>query len=161
MGNLNNMNINNIIMNIKNQNMYMLKQIEMNNKILDMIMNNYSQFQKHNNFQPNDNDSNINKLQNEEKNVSITPVPWYTGERFRIIFYSHKKIIVNTPIIMKVSELLNEFLRYFGISEDIEGISFLFDAQKINRKENRTVTEYGLKDLSTIVIVDGNNLMGG
>ena len=163
MGNLNNMNINNVIMNIKNQNMYMLKQIETNNKILDMIMNNNPQFQNQNNLQQNSNDSNINKLQNRKKSVKVTPLPLYSGQRISIIFedLNGNVILIHTPIIMKVSELLNEFLRNLGLSEDIKSIHFLTSGQIINRKENRTVIEYGLMNGSRIVVLDSNNIIGG
>ena len=166
MNNFNNININNVIMNIKNQNNYMLKQIEMNNKILDMIMNNYPHFQNQNNLQSNNNDSNMNEYQKNKKIIkSIFPWSGYTGQRITIVFiYSsliEYKIFVQTPKIMKVSELLKEFLRSIGRSEETNSINFLFSASKINREDNSTVIEYGFGDCSIIIVLDSHNLFGG
>ena len=74
------------------------------------------------------------------------------GTKFRVI----------APNTMKLKDLFINFMTNLGFSTDIIGktIYFVFNANKLDPNENRTIKEMKIIDSSLILIIDLQNLIG-
>ena len=168
--NINNMMINSqnigfsnreMIINLLNQNNEMMNQISMNNNLIIQLMNNPNDFNGPNNMINNINSfNNIESNQNEEDYF-----PGNKNKRYDILFSldTGLKIIIRTPIDVKVRDLLSTFARAMKVDIKYLGekIFFLFNGCKINKNEEKTIIQFDLHNRSTITVIDSSNLIGG
>ena len=67
------------------------------------------------------------------------------------------------PINAKVGAVLLEFISVVGFGPGVlgQGIYFLYNGAKIKKSdENKTIEELGITDLSHIIVVDAQRLIG-
>ena len=182
--NINPMNNNNMISNptkmeiithLMNQNAYMQNQIEMNNQLIFKLLQDNFQIPNFNNLFPNNNlnlqgINNFNMQNNLNINNSNEPnttddFPGYFGKRINISFSSSTglKIIMRPPENIKISELLSKFMKRLKLDENLidDKILFLFLGYRLKKNDQRNLSELGLKELSTIIVLDSTNIMGG
>ena len=167
MNNIMNQNMN--MMNQNNMNM-MMNQNSMNNTSMMnmmiamrnieqfnmMMMNNFNNVNNNNNFNIN-NIVNQNYSNNEFDNN-------LDDEQLNIYFQRNKKndnIEFKIRIICKYDELVKDVIdRYcFKTNEKKEELLFLFNSKKM--KENETVQNARLMNMSRILVIDTKQLIGG
>ena len=71
--------------------------------------------------------------------------------------------MMSVPKNAKVGDVLLEYISVVGLGPGVigNGIYFLFNGSKIKKKdENKTVAEFGINDLTHIIVVDAQNLIG-
>ena len=155
MNNINNNsnNLNEIMMNLINQN------IMLQNQMINMMMNKSNQ-QK--NFQ-NEKKSNL-PIDYKTKTIRDA-FPGISGNKLNIVFENNSNIrtIIETPINVKIKDLLLEYLKSFGLDSNVinKEILFLYNGKKINPKIEESVSNYGLVDCSKIIVIDSNVSIGG
>jgi len=104
-----------------------------------------------------------NQIGNQQRNFFICPN--YMGDRINIIFITGTgiKTMVIAPQNLPVKELFKEYIKKMGQDPGVLGkyIYFLYNGNKININEPRSVTQFGLNSSTVIMVVDTSNLLGG
>ena len=153
MNNMNNMNYLtidipsfNMLKNLINENIQMQNKITLNNNLIDSIMNQ--------SFSQNPNGIINLNIQEQEFN--------YRTINIKFICSSGLKVLLSVPITMKVKDLLLKFAHHLGINEKYidKEIKFLYDASTISIKDERNIKQIGLRDNTTITVVDIQNITG-
>ena len=169
--NYNNNQNNNMNMNMNMGNLY--------NKNNTMINNNINNWNINYQFKNNNTISNFNRMNfinyNNLKDISrILPknnvtinyddFPEYQGRRFNIIFQipQGNKINIFCPIDTKVKHLLSKFIERMGLGQETfeKSLYFLFSGTKLDKHEERTITEIGMHDSSVIIVIDVKSVIG-
>ena len=167
--NVNNpMNINNNLMNFFNANplffqYFMNSQNGFNNNINNNNINNF------NISQGNANNTKIGILPrpdpNDNKTKTFLICPNNMGERCNIMFITGAglKTMIVAPINLQVKELFKEYIRKMGQDPGVLGkyIYFLYNGNKMDLNESKTIFKYGLNCSNVIMVVDTSNLLGG
>ena len=74
------------------------------------------------------------------------------------------KTVLIVPENIKIIDLFSEFMKIMKLDNNLisDKIFFLYNGYKINQKDyEKTLLEFGLRNLSTIVVYDMNNIIGG
>ena len=126
-----------IINHLREQNLYMQNQIEINNRLIEKLMQNISK--KDDLF------------------------PGNTGPRIDIIFTASSglRLIIATPLNIRICDLLSAYVKKLNLSENLIGkeLIFLFNAERLKKDEQKTVSEFGFKNHSTITVLDRGNIL--
>ena len=108
---------------------------------------------------PNPNNPNSN----QPKSFFICPER--VGGRMNIMFITGTgiKTMVIAPENLPVRELFKEYIKKMGQDPAVLGkyIYFLYNGNKININEPKSVTQFGLNSSTVIMVVDTSNLLGG
>ena len=169
--NYNNNQNNNMNMNMNMGNLY--------NKNNTMINNNINNWNINYQFKNNNTISNFNRMNFinyknlkdisrilPKNNVTINydDFPGYQGNRFNIIFQipQGNKINIFCPIDTKVKHLLSKFIERMGLGQETfeKSLYFLFSGTKLDKHEERTITEIGMHDSSVIIVIDVKSVIG-
>ena len=127
-----------------------------------LIQNNNLNFQGINNINL---QNNLNNDDNSNKSNSTDDFQGYFGRRINILFYTHKgtKFQMTPPENIKISELLSKFMKKINLDENLidDKIFFLFNGYRLNKNDVRNLSEIGISNLSTILVIDSANIIGG
>ena len=125
-----------IINHLREQNLYMQNQIEINNRLIEKLMQNISK--KDDLF------------------------PGNTGPRIDIIFTASSglRLIITTPLNIRICDLLSDYVKKLNLSENLidKELIFLFNAGTLKKDEQKTVS-FGFKNHSTITVLDRGNIL--
>ena len=150
-----------MIKNLINQNNAMMNQIALNNNMIMELLNNPY-------FNHNQNDMiNIPQevIPRGDKIIMEDHFPGNINRRYNISFTlpSGRKVNIATPVDIKVKDLLLTFSKVANINERLLGknITFLYNGCLINVKEEKNIKEFGFVPLTTIIVYDKNNVIGG
>ena len=127
-----------IINHLREQNLYMQNQIEINNRLIEKLM------------------QNISKKKDDL-------FPGNTGPRIDIIFAASSglNLIIATPLNIRICDLLSAYVKKLNLSENLIGkeLIFLFNGGQLKKDEQKTVSEFGFKNHSTITVLDRGNIL--
>ena len=138
--------------------------IAFNNNMINMMMNNPSPFQNHNNL--------INKNNQIPKVIPRKEIkeertwdyfPGNKNKRINIIFElpNGAKSNIPTPVNIKIKDLLLAFCKKLNIDKNFLNykIYFLFNGERIDINEQKNLEEYGLNvdRVYTIIVYEINN----
>ena len=156
--NINSINMNNNLMNIMFQNMFMMQYFNNSN----------------NNTTNNGNLKNNNEIKFNDKNKIITKrllpkqdiikgdyfYPEENKTHIRFITPSGIKIIVPSPFYLPINELIKNFSKKIGINEkDLKSLIFVYNAMLLDPNDHRSISSIYLLNGShiTVVEIDGIN----
>ena len=162
--NMNN-NMNNNMMNQNNMNMMMNG---MNANMMEMMMNNMNQLQKMmmnmmNNANNNNKNINFNNLVNQNNNNNEVNND-LNDEQLTIVFQRNKrsdKIDFIIKIVCKYDDLVNDVLNRYCLKTCERRDDLLFLYNSVNLKQNITVQNAGIINMSRILVIDTKQLIGG
>ena len=127
-----------IINHLREQNLYMQNQIEINNRLIEKLMQNISK--KDDLF------------------------PGNTGPRIDIIFTASSglRLIIATPLNIRICDLLSAYVKKLNLSENLidKELIFLFNGGQLKKDEQKTVSEFGFKNHDWITVLDQGNILG-
>ena len=150
----------NMMMNWMNMNPVLLQMYN------NMLQNNINiNFNNNNNFnfnnQTNANDQGINT------NAPSTcyDLSQNSNElKSNIVFINQagKKIMMICPYSLKVKDLLCQYVSRMGLSNSVigNGLFFVYNGLKINENEEKNISEYFLKGIPNILVLDTKNILG-
>ena len=102
---------------------------------------------------------------NSNQSKSFFICPEHVGGRMNIMFITGTgiKTMVIAPENLPVRELFKEYIKKMGQDPAVLGkyIYFLYNGNKININEPKSVTQFGLNSSNVIMVVDTSNLLGG
>ena len=170
----NQMNINNMNygMNINNQ---LFTQMKMMNMMMNCInnfndfVNEYNKMAKRNNEETKVdiiNEKNAPKVKLPRNGTtSHFGFPQINGNRMNIIFVTPAgyKVIMNTPINMRIRDILVEYGLKVGVGPNIidTKIYFLFNGRKILKSDfNKTPLDLGINDQTNLIVIDPEFVIG-
>ena len=152
-----------IINHLINQNQILYNQIEMNNKLIQKLNQNSQNLNINNSLE--NNNPYFHVLPKKENNI-YDIFPLYNGKKIHLSFSTQTggKTLLIAPENIKIFDLFSEFMKIMKLDNNLIGdrIFFLYNGYKINQKDyEKTLLEFGLRNLSTIIVLDINNIIGG
>ena len=127
-----------IINHLREQNLYMQNQIEINNRLIEKLM------------------QNISKKKDDL-------FPGNTGPRIDIIFTAPNglRLIIATPLNIRICDLLSAYVKKLNLSENLidKELIFVFNAVRLKKDEQKTVSEFDFKNHCSIIVWDRGNIL--
>jgi hypothetical protein len=152
----------------------MMNWMNMNPILLQMYNNNM--FQNNNNMNFNNNNFNFNYSNNNQANGNVqgininAPSTCYDLSqnanelKSNVVFINQagKKIMMICPFSLKVKDLLCQYVSRMGLSNSVigNGLFFVYNGLKINENEEKNISEYFLKGIPNILVLDTKNILG-
>ena len=132
-----------MLINSLEQNSQLASQIIANNNMIKSIVNNYNS------------QSNI-----ENRIYEIDLFPKYDGQRINIKFIGDMDLTIHAPLNAPIKDMLTAAfikMQIIGIDKNmninkIKDYNFFFNGHSLSLNENRTISEFGISNMSTIII---------
>ena len=159
MDNMNIMANNNPMM----MNMNMMNNMNLvNNPMMNMNIMNF--FQNMNNVPKNKN-TNLGRLPRDKATTNYTPFILDNNSiNFNVVFStpSGNRTNINTPIDIKVIDLLGKYMEKIGLGPNLigNGIYFLYDGRKLKKEDYNNLVGGCFQDGANIIVLDAGNLIG-
>ena len=156
--NMNQMNMNQMNMNQMNMNKMNMNQMNINQKNSNQNKMNFIK------VSPLEAKNRTNVLKNIPNINFDASSPFDNSPNANIVFNTQKGQVTNliASYNMKVKDLLLTYVTKLGLGPGVMGESlfFLFNGQKLNFKEEKTVFEIGLHNGGHIVVLDKKEVIG-